>query len=117
MADVLKDTLAKCDVVITKAGADTFFGEKGEVQVTILELTDALKALHSTILFALEAGGLVLNNKEFAYGEFLPHTTVQKHARLNKGDKVRITALSIVDMFPEGDPYRRRVLATVGVGG
>ena len=68
------------------------------------------------MLSVLEEGGLKLNDPQFARDGFLPHATVQKHARLNKGDKVQFTALSIVDMFPDEDPYKRKVLKTIKIG-
>ena len=68
------------------------------------------------MLAILEGGKIALNDPQFSRNGFLPHATVQKHARLNKGDKVRFTALSIVDMFPDEDPYMRKVLKTIKIG-
>lgn len=67
------------------------------------------------MLAILEGGEIALNDPQFSRNGFLPHGTVQKHARLNKGDKVRFTALSIVDMFPDEDPYMRKVLNTIKI--
>ena len=39
--------------------------------------------------------------------------TVQKHARLNKGDKV----LNIVDILLDKDPHKRKVRKTITIGG
>ena len=72
--------------------------------------------LHFDVLAILEDGGLILNDPQFARDGFLPHATVQAHARLNKGDRVQFTALSIIDMFPNKDPYKRKVLKTIRVG-
>lgn len=48
---------------------------------------------------------------------FLPHSTVQRHGRLGRGDEVQFKALSIIDMFPDKDPYKRRVVKTITIGG
>lgn len=93
-----------------------FFGDQGQVQVVLLNRSDSLVELHQDVLTTLEDGGLKLNDPQFARDGFLPHATVQKHARLNKGDRVQFTALSIVDMFPDEDPYKRKVLRTITVG-
>lgn len=95
---------------------DRFFGDQGQVQVVLLNRSNSLVELHQDILTALEEGGLKLNDPQFARDGFLPHATVQKHARLDKGDKVRFTTLSIVDMFPDKDPYKRKVLKTIAIG-
>lgn len=80
-------------------------------------VTDSLTKLHLHVLKELEDGGLVLNDPQFARDGYLPHSTVQKHARLNKGDRVKFTSLSIIDMFPNKDPYMRKVLRTIRIGG
>lgn len=78
--------------------------------------TESLIKLHLDVLTTLEDGELTLNDPQFSRDGFLPHATVQKHARLSKGDKVQFTALSIVDMFPDENPYTRKVLKTIKIG-
>lgn len=116
MAERLKDTLKNHATANSEAEDDQFFGENGQVQVVLLNRSNSLVELHQDVLSALEGGGLKLNDPQFARDGFLPHATVQKHARLNKGDKVQFTALSIVDMFPDEDPHKRKVLKTIKIG-
>jgi hypothetical protein len=99
--------------VTTSAKDDRFFGDKGQVQVVLLAKTDELINLHLDVIERLEKGGLTLNDPQFSREGFLPHSTVQSHARLNKGDRAVIDALSIIDFFPGNNPYERKVLATV----
>jgi hypothetical protein len=112
----LTEAMRGCVPACSEAGDDTYFGEEGKVQVVLLDRTDSLMKLHLDVLNSLQQGGLVLNDPQFAYDRFLPHATVQKNARLTKGDKVQFTDLSIVDMFPGSDPYTRRILRTIRVG-
>lgn len=112
----LTETLKHHVTANSEAGDDRFFGENGQVQVVLLGRTESLIKLHLDILAILEDGELVLNDPQFARDGFLPHATVQKHARLNKGDKVQFAALSIIDMFPNEDPYMRKVLRTIKIG-
>ena len=116
MTSRLKDALKNHATAGSVAEDDRFFGDQGQVQVVLLNRSDSLVELHQDVLTALEDGGLKLNDPQFARDGFLPHATVQKHARLNKGDRVQFTALSIVDMFPDEDPYKRKVLRTITVG-
>ncbi|HWZ65848.1 MAG TPA: 2'-5' RNA ligase family protein [Patescibacteria group bacterium] len=99
------------------ATEDMLFGPEKQTRVILLEKTDSLVKLHYDVTQLLEQGGLKLNNPEFAKQGFLPHSTVQQHARLNKGDNVAFSALSIIDMFPDEDPYKRRVLKTITISG
>jgi len=95
---------------------DRSFGDNGQVQVALLNRTDDLVKLHYDVVELLEQGGLRLNDPQFAKEGFLPHSTVQSHRRLNKGDEVTFSALSIVDFFPDEDPYQRKILAIVPIG-
>lgn len=95
---------------------DRFFGNQGQVRVALLKKTDTLVKLHYDVIEALEQGGWRPNDPQFAKGGFLPHSTVQEHARLNKGDEVTFNALTIIDMFPDEDPYQRKILKTIKIG-
>lgn len=112
----LSDALRGHAAVSSVAGEDTLFGDAGQTRVVLLERSDELSKLHRVVLSVLEEGGVELNDPQFARDGFLPHATVQKHARLNNGNEVRFTALSIIDMFPDEDPYRRKVLKTIRIG-
>lgn len=85
----------------------------GQVQVALLKKTDDLVKLHYDVIECLTQGGWRPNDPQFARDGFMPHSTVQKHARLNKGDEVTFNALTIIDMFPGSDPYQRKVIKTV----
>lgn len=96
---------------------DRFFGDQGQVQVALLRKTVDLVKLHHDVIECLAQGGWKPSDPQFARDGFLPHSTVQKHARLNKGNKVTFSALTIIDMFPDEDPYQRKVIKTVKIGG
>lgn len=116
MISELENVLQGLTKAESRAEGDRFFGENRQVQVVLLNRSDSLVELHMNVLSTLEKGGLVLNDPQFARDGFLPHATVQKHARLNKGDKVEFTTLSIVDMFPDEDPYKRKIVRIIKIG-
>lgn len=95
------------------AEEDTFFGPEKQTQVVLLKKTDSLVKLHYDVIALLEGGDLRLNDPQFARDGFLPHATVRQHARLHKGDHVTFSALTLIDMFPDKDPYQRKVLRTI----
>lgn len=96
---------------------DRFFGDEGQVQVALLRKTDDLVKLHYDVIECLTQGGWKPNDPQFAKEGFLPHSTVQKYARLNKDDEVTFNALTIIDMFPDEDPYQRKVIKTIKISG
>lgn len=95
---------------------DRFFGDQGQVRVALLRKTDELVKLHYDVIECLTQGGWKPNDPRFAREGFLPHSTVRKHARLSKGDEVIFNALSVIDMFPDEDPYQRKVIKTIKIG-
>jgi hypothetical protein len=112
----LEELLATHKQAASTAVRDEFFGPEKQTQVVLLQKTDDLVKLYYDILEVLEQGGLKLNEPQFAREGFLPHSTVQKHARISKGDSVAFNALTLIDMFPDGDPYQRKVIRTIKIG-
>ncbi len=116
MTNHLNGLLSTHKISTTTAIGIDYFGPQKQVQVTLLERTDNLVQLHNDVVNILKKGGLRLNDPQYAGDGFLPHATVQKHAKLNIGDKVIFNALSIVDMYPSGNPYERKILKTIKIG-
>jgi len=125
LADVFAIGLAGQDVVgklaafasqqkpfTTTAGQDTFFGPNGETRVTLIDMSPELLALHNNLIDLLEDNGVVFNVPEYTRAGFLAHATVGSHGRLQQGDTVRFDSLTLIDMFPDQDPYQRKVLGT-----
>ena len=100
----------------SEAGEDRLFGENGQVRVALLNKTDELVGLHRDVIAVLKQGGWKPNDPQFAGAGFLPHSTVQPHARLMRGETVVFDSLSLIDFFPGEDPYARKVLATIPLG-
>lgn len=116
MIEKLTELLSAHATATSVVEEDRFFGDQGQVQVALLKKTDDLVKLHYDVIECLTQGGWKPNDPQFAKEGFLPHSTVQKHARPNKGDKVSFIALTIIDMFPGGDPYQRKVIKTIKIG-
>lgn len=109
----LESLLAKQRIVTAKAANFEFFGPERQTKVTLLEINKELLELHNSIVNLLTGAGAVFNDPQFTGTGFLPHATVQPHAHVKKGDLVTFTGLSLIDMFPNSDPYQRKVLKTM----
>jgi 2'-5' RNA ligase len=99
--------------ISTTAIGDKCFGSEQQIKVTLLNITSKLNTLHYDIIKLLNTGGLRLNDPQYAINGFLPHVTVQDNTRINIGDKVILNSLSLIDMFPNQDPYKRKVIETI----
>jgi 2'-5' RNA ligase len=106
--------LAKHKPVELTADDDTSFGPpERPTQVTLLHMTLELRALHNDIIGLLISAGAVFNTPQYTKEGYIAHSTVQKHARLHKGDIVSIDNLTLVDMFPHGDGEQRKIVKTM----
>lgn len=112
----LTERLGTCRPAESIALDDEFFGPEKQTQVVLLKKTASLTTLHENLIKFLDEGGLKLNDPQFALSGFLPHATVQKHTRIHKGQKLLFNALALIDMFPENDPYMRKILKIITMG-
>jgi hypothetical protein len=117
MIKQLENLLAKYAGASSKAKGDWMLGSEKQIPVVLITKTNALARLHYDIIELLEKGGLKLNDPRFARDGFLPHATIQQHAQLDVGDEVTFDALTIIDMFPDDNPYQRKVLKTISIDG
>lgn len=109
----LSELLTMKKPVISKAGDDDYFGPQKQTQVTLLEMNQELTALHRDVVSLLKRFGAVFNDPQYINDGFIAHATVQSRARLQPGDTVSFDRLTIIDMFPGSDPYRRKVLKSI----
>jgi 2'-5' RNA ligase len=115
MIDKLEQLLGQAGGFTATAGGDRLFGAEHQIRVTLIDKNERLDGLHATVVSLLEQGGVVFNNPEFVREGFLPHATVQPKDRLSIGDTVKFDALTLIDMFPGEDPYKRKILKTIKI--
>lgn len=106
--------LAEQKPVEVVAGDDAFFGPSDEpVQVAVMKNIPELQALHDRVIKELKNAKAVFNNPQYVGKGYGPHSTVQKHTRLHKGDTVKIDNMTLIDMFPNGDAQQRKVVKSI----
>jgi hypothetical protein len=108
---------ADCPPIITTAAHDEHFGPEQQTDVTTLNMNSELVTFHNSVIKLLKKAGAMFNDPQYIEDGYRAHVTVQRHGRLHAGDLVTIDNLTIVDMFPGNDPYRRRVLNTSRLSG
>lgn len=113
----LGETLGVDDIVRVTVNGDRWFGEDGEVHVKTFDASPDILNMHENILRVLEMYGVVFNHPEYTREGFVAHSTVQKEKGLRDGETVTVDRLTLIDMFPNENPYRRRVLGTVALNG
>lgn len=103
----LKEYLDTLPYAITHIKSE---GTLGMTAVWLVENTPKLQAIHDTLVDILEKHGAVFNTPEFTRGGFIPHITKQASSGMKIGDKVSVDFVSLVDMFPDQDWQKRKVL-------
>jgi hypothetical protein len=88
-------------------------GPHKDVPVKLLQQDVHILDLHSTLLELTEPGSFVFNTPEFVGEGFLPHVTDQLDSQVDVGKTYTFASASLIDMFPGGDPYQRKVIETI----
>jgi 2'-5' RNA ligase len=108
----LKNLLAKKKPIKTIVKNDERFGQDHHILVSLLDLTSELYELHNEVLDLLEFYGAVFDDPNYSRSGYRPHVTVQKTGRVNMGDDITINSLTLVDMYPEQNIKKRKILET-----
>jgi len=113
----LSELATKLKPATAIAAQDEYFGPEKQTQVTILDMSKGLINLHNGVISILKSLGAVFNDPQYMGEGFRAHATVQSNARLNMGTEVKFDNLAIIDMFPDDDPYIRKVLKRIPLAG
>jgi 2'-5' RNA ligase len=95
------------------ADEPALWGEDGHIHVMKFKMTQEILDLHATLLKTLRSKGAVFNEEIYIGDGYTPHVTDQKHAAIQKGETIKITSISFIDMFVSGDWQQRKILWTL----
>ena len=116
LLEKLTELLSSQRPFMTTAAHDEYFGGEKQTLVTTLDMNDELIALHNSVVTLLKSFGADFNDPQHIEDGFRAHATARSNTRLHEGDNVAFDALTIVDMFPDDDPFRRKILKTIKLG-
>lgn len=113
----LKDFCRSSKTFEARVLEDTHLGPSEKpVLVSLVEKSSGLQDFHEEIVNLLEAAGTVFKRPEHNGDKFIAHATVQKNARLKEDDIITINNLTLVNMLPDGDGYKRRISKVMMLG-
>ena len=95
-----------------QANGEALFGPQQNVRVSLVEPNDAIIATHKDLLSIASGHGAILDELGFAGTGYRPHATIQFNNKLQDQEEVAINSFSLVDMFPDQDHMRRRIIQT-----
>lgn len=92
-----------------------YFGKEKEVEVVLLHPSKKLTDLHYSIVDLLLDKGASFNDPQYIKSGYVGHVTKQKEGHFNIGDSRELALLALIDMFPDGDPYLRKVIKIINI--
>lgn len=112
LAESMSDAMRGQPSIEVTAERRALFGPGKDISVTALCISDEVMQLHDRVYSWLGELGVVYNSPEYQGKGFLPHVTDQKSSILNVGDTCLLQSVSLIDLFPDGNGYERRIVST-----
>jgi len=113
LADELAKALLSHKQFSIKAVKDSYYGPEKDILVTELELTPELIKLHTSIMAVLRAHGAILKHPHLHNESYRPHISVYGDRRVEVGDTLTISQLSIAVKVADTEDANRKILATI----
>jgi 2'-5' RNA ligase len=95
-----------------RLGAEAMFGAAGNVVVRLAEVSPGLQELHLSLIAVGSELGLTYDGVQFMGAAFRPHVTMRGR-RVPRGYAFKLANMSLVDLAPDDNPRRRRVIKTI----
>lgn len=83
---------------------------EGAGEVVFVDKSKDVLNLHSLIIDFIDNRNGVFNNPEWNNDGFIPHSTIQRHAQVSESKNILIDNIALIDMFPGGDGYMRKII-------
>lgn len=86
-------------------GDDETLGAE-QVEVTLLDDADELVEAHLTLVLLLRELGVRVDDPSVIAGAYRPHVPLTPHERIDRGERLELRAIAVLDLAPEGDDGR-----------
>ena len=92
-----------------RGGDDDALGDS-EIDATVLEDADELIEAHLTLVLLLRELGVRVDDPSVVAGRYRPHVPLGADERIDRGERIELRAIAVLDLAPEGDADRVLVL-------
>jgi 2'-5' RNA ligase len=96
---------------ITSNG-EALFGPQLNVAVSLIQPSNSIVQMHMDLITLSAAVGAEYDEPKFMREHFRPHVTIQSNARLSDKQKISVSSFTLVDMYPNNDIERRKIVKT-----
>ncbi|MER3386401.1 MAG: hypothetical protein RIC81_12580 [Microcella pacifica] len=81
-----------------------------QIEVTLLDDAEELIEAHLTLVLLLRELGVRVDDPSIVAGAYQPHAPVGAEERLDRGERLELRAIAVLDLAPDGDDGRVVVL-------
>lgn len=99
------------------ADGEALFGPKKNVAVSLIQPNQNIQKMHVALKKVISSLGAVFDEPAFTGEGYRPHATIQVNSRLLDKQLVTLDNFTLVDMFPDSDIKRRKIIKTYKLGG
>ena len=92
-----------------RGGDDEVIGADG-MEVTLLEGADELVEAHLTLVLLLRELGVRVDDPSTVAGRYQPHVPIGGEERIDRGERLELRAIAVLDLAPDGDDDRVTLL-------
>lgn len=98
------------------ADGEALFGPKQNIAVSLIQSHQNIQKMHDTLSLIVSKLEAVFDEPAFMGEGYRPHATIQVNSRLSDKQLVTLNDFTLVDMFPDSDINRRRIIKTYKLG-
>ena len=95
---------------------EAVFGPNKNVAVSLIRPDKSILEVHHMLAAITARLGATYDEPAFMNGGYRPHATIQRSTRLSDGQKVALNDFTLVDMWPNEDINRRKIIKTFRFG-
>lgn len=88
------------------------FGPKQNVAVSLIRPSEAIKKIHGDFADITKDLGAEYDAPQYMGEGFRPHATIQTDSRLNDNQTIPLHSYTLVDMYPDNNIERRKIIKT-----
>jgi len=92
-----------------RGGDDEAIGAQ-QAEVTLLDEADELVEAHLTLVTLLRELGVRVDDPSVVAGRYRPHVPISDDERIDRGERLELRAIAVLDLAPDGDGDRVMVL-------
>lgn len=111
LKEELQSMIASTPLINTKVIGEEWFGSEQDVHVALVEKTSDLDTLHRKFVQMMNEHAGAANSPQYTLDGYRPHISL--HQEIDQTQPILLSNVSLIDMFPDNDPYERKVLETI----